>query len=223
MSFLSLSLIASNLTNLTNFSPSSPDSPVVTMNATYIVTLGIFSLATISYLACNKKQRQILVDRFRWRSRRSSSAATPPRSLSPEKKIPNNGPSPVDYAKVFPPSGRAALAQLAPTLPADRQHKLIGHEITPELFAESLLPLTANYKESDGNLYTSTGFSVDELKALGDFPDYATLSGVPLPSPYKEFNVETAMPRPYRPFRWAYHQTMCEFSEFSWNSSRTDR
>jgi hypothetical protein len=24
------------------------------------------------------------------------------------------------------------------------------------------------------------------------------------------------MPRPYRPFRWAYHQTMCKYSYSSW-------
>ena len=48
-----------------------------------------------------------------------------------------------------------------------------------------------------------------EVRALGDFPDYAKLSGVPLPQPYPECNIERAIPRPYRPFRWAYHQTMC--------------
>ena len=52
---------------------------------------------------------------------------------------------------------------------------------------------------------------MDEIKALGDFPDYEALSGVPLPEPYKEFDIKTALPRPYRPFRWQYHQTMCEY------------
>ncbi|KAK6336150.1 hypothetical protein TWF696_001716 [Orbilia brochopaga] len=47
-----------------------------------------------------------------------------------------------------------------------------------------------------------------EIAALGRFPDYAALTGVPLPDPYLSFNIATARPRPYRPFRWAYHQTM---------------
>lgn len=71
--------------------------------------------------------------------------------------------------------------------------------------------MTANYRNSPGNLYTPTGFSVDEIKALGDFPDYATLSGVPLPNAYTEHDVDKAKPRPYRPFRWNYHQTMCMY------------
>lgn len=50
-----------------------------------------------------------------------------------------------------------------------------------------------------------------EIKAFGRFPDYAALTEVPLPSAYKEFDISKALPRPYRPFRWAYHQTMCKF------------
>jgi hypothetical protein len=74
---------------------------------------------------------------------------------------------------------------------------------------QNILPMTADYKTSPGNLYTPTGFSINDITALGDFPDYATLSGVPLPSPYAEHDIEKAKPRPYRPFRWSYHQTMC--------------
>lgn len=44
-----------------------------------------------------------------------------------------------------------------------------------------------------------------------EFPDYFKLSGVPLPEPLVNFSVNEAKPRPYRPFRWPYHQTMCEF------------
>lgn len=49
----------------------------------------------------------------------------------------------------------------------------------------------------------------DEIAAYGRFPDYAALSGVPLPTAYPKFDIIKALPRPYRPFRWAYHQTMC--------------
>jgi hypothetical protein len=76
---------------------------------------------------------------------------------------------------------------------------------------KKMLPMTADYRTSPGKLYTPTGFSVDDIKKLGDFPDYATLSGVPLPSAYPEHDIGKAMPRPYRPFRWAYHQTMCTY------------
>jgi hypothetical protein len=72
--------------------------------------------------------------------------------------------------------------------------------------------MTADYMTCEDERYTPTGFSVTEIKALGDFPDYAKLSGVPLPQEYPEFNIDTALARPYRPFRWGYHQTMCTFA-----------
>jgi hypothetical protein len=59
-------------------------------------------------------------------------------------------------------------------------------------------------------MFTPCEFSTEEIKALGDFPDYVTLSGVPLPEAYPEFDINKAKPRPYRPFRWNYHQTMCK-------------
>lgn len=40
--------------------------------------------------------------------------------------------------------------------------------------------------------------------------DYSKLTGFPAPKPIYHFDVDSAKPRPYRPFRWAYHQTMCE-------------
>ncbi|KAG5651699.1 hypothetical protein H0H81_007758 [Sphagnurus paluster] len=38
--------------------------------------------------------------------------------------------------------------------------------------------------------------------------DYFKLSGVPLPKPLWDFDIDKAKPRPYRPFCWQYHQTM---------------
>jgi hypothetical protein len=70
-----------------------------------------------------------------------------------------------------------------------------------------------SYLEAKTPMFTPCGFSTDDIKALGDFPDYATLSGVPLPRPYPEFDIKKAIPRPYRPFRWAYHQTMCKWTQ----------
>ncbi|GLB35130.1 putative IMP dehydrogenase / GMP reductase domain containing protein [Lyophyllum shimeji] len=42
----------------------------------------------------------------------------------------------------------------------------------------------------------------------GKPPDYSKLSGVPHPSPLRDFDIDKAKPRPYRPFRWEYHQHM---------------
>ncbi|KAJ3741902.1 hypothetical protein DFH05DRAFT_262291 [Lentinula detonsa] len=38
--------------------------------------------------------------------------------------------------------------------------------------------------------------------------DYFRISGVPPPNPLPDFDVDKAKARPYRPFRWTYHQTM---------------
>ncbi|KAF8962066.1 hypothetical protein BDZ97DRAFT_1663350 [Flammula alnicola] len=38
--------------------------------------------------------------------------------------------------------------------------------------------------------------------------DYFALTGVPRPKPLPNFNINETKPRPYRPFRWVYHQTM---------------
>lgn len=38
--------------------------------------------------------------------------------------------------------------------------------------------------------------------------DYFALSGVPRPKPLLNFSITDARPRPYRPFRFPYHQTM---------------
>ncbi|KAG2149345.1 hypothetical protein DEU56DRAFT_909035 [Suillus clintonianus] len=39
-------------------------------------------------------------------------------------------------------------------------------------------------------------------------PDFAQLTGFPHPNPVYGFSIAHARPRPYRPFRWEYHQTM---------------
>ncbi|KAJ8093305.1 hypothetical protein AAF712_009782 [Marasmius tenuissimus] len=38
--------------------------------------------------------------------------------------------------------------------------------------------------------------------------DYFKLTGVPPPTPLPDFDIDKAKARPYRPFRWEYHQTM---------------
>ncbi|KND90844.1 hypothetical protein TOPH_04658 [Tolypocladium ophioglossoides CBS 100239] len=104
-----------------------------------------------------------------------------------------------DYTSVFPPSQRHVLGELLDT---------DVKEPSRPLTTESLVKMDADYRHADPASRIFSGFTVGEVKALGNFPDYAKLSGVPGPSPLKGFDVDSASPRPYRPFRWAYHQTM---------------
>ena len=100
-----------------------------------------------------------------------------------------------NYASVFPPSQCArAFAEAGIVNPASRQ--------------KNILEIDRNYKFASPDIYVFSGFSVKHVLGLGDFPDYAKLSGVPLPSPLSDFCIGKAVPRPYRPLRWVYHQTM---------------
>lgn len=110
--------------------------------------------------------------------------------------------APVDYTTVYPPSQRHVL----PEISSDFSSNDVDLSVTPR----PLLRLDEDYRYANPAAYNFTGFSVDEIRRLGNFPDYAKLSGVPLPEPLKNFDVDAAVPRPYRPFRWAYHQTMCK-------------
>ncbi|KAF4589209.1 HRQ family protein [Ophiocordyceps camponoti-floridani] len=72
-----------------------------------------------------------------------------------------------------------------------------------------ILGLRDDYRLADASVRLLSGFTVGQVRALGSFPDYAKLSGVPLPSAVSaSFRIEDAAPRPYRPLRWPYHQTM---------------
>ena len=172
-------------------------------------------LSNIALLVLTKGQRETIYARVSsWapavaRGRRISSARTPPRSLTPEKKVPNNAPPPADYRDILPPSSREALLKVSESL-SSSQKKMIGRlEVSLEEFTKNLIPFEADFRECGPSTCTPMEISMAEIKALGDFPDYSKLSGVPLPEAYKEFEIEKALPRPYRPFRWAYHQTMC--------------
>jgi hypothetical protein len=114
------------------------------------------------------------------------------------------------YADVFPPSRRDALAQLPQdAMKGSGMSALQLSELPPNY--EKLTP-DKSVSDTDEMLdrTTPTGFTVEEIRRLGDFPDYATLSGLPLPEPHTNFDINNARHRPYRPFRWPYHQTMCK-------------
>jgi len=168
-------------------------------------------ISIITYLSLSQPQKDVVFRRLRIRGRRTSSANTPPRSLSPEKKVPNNSrPKSSEYVHAFPPSQRDVLETLLPTLSDEQKHAMGDLSFDEKTFQDSVMEFTDDYRKCDHSKYNFTGFSCQEIRALGDFPDYAELSGVPLPSPYPEFDIDKAQPRPYRPFRWAYHQTMCK-------------
>jgi hypothetical protein len=164
----------------------------------------ILLAATVLYALVNKASGKSYFTGITLRGRKDSTARTPPRSFSPEKETTAKSPtSPSNYTTSLPPQRRTTLADI-------KCSNAPYTDVSEDEVYRNILPMSADYKSSPGNKYTPMGFSVDEVKALGDFPDYATLSGVPLPSPYPEFDIERALPRPYRPFRWAYHQTMCK-------------
>ncbi|KAG9248302.1 hypothetical protein BJ878DRAFT_53726 [Calycina marina] len=168
-------------------------------------------LASASALALSKRQREAFLGRFNIRRRRASGASTPPRSFSPSNTADDKPPvtPALDHRTSFPPSRREALAVLAKSASVANRKILTGTEPSRDFLLNNPLPITRSYDlDNEVPKYTPTGFSTAEIKAMGDFPAYDVLSGVPLPQPYENFNPETALPRPYRPIRWAYHQTM---------------
>lgn len=190
-----------------------------TMKSHSGLAIAISLLVGCIYLAIiPKRRRDAFIDQisarlqFLPRGRRTSSSKTPPRSISPEKTVSNNEPPPVEYKNIFPPYQRETLGKVAEKYPSPIKEKLLSGDIDDVEFRNNVIPFTANYEGCGPSAYTPMGLSMAEVKALGDFPDYAELSGVPLPNPYKEFQIDTAIARPYRPFRWAYHQTMCTSS-----------
>ena len=181
----------------------------------WMLGLGLlFVLSTVIALMVNKRQRDAVLERLRFQRRRASGASTPPRSFSPDKKS-ADGPADTscsDFADVFCPSRRCVLRDLAESASPLNQNIDIDTEPSKDFLRDHALPTTRSYDlENDLPKYTPTGFSTEEIKAMGDFPAYEILSGVPLPEPYTNFDPAKAIARPYRPFRWAYHQTMCRF------------
>lgn len=166
-------------------------------------------IAVITFLSLNQRQKDVILTRLHLRGRRTSSANTPPRSVSPDGQTKKSLASTLsDIATTFPPTQRDQLAKLS--LSNEQREALGNADFDPNSFHQNLLGFEEDYTKVDSQKYCYSGFSVQEIKALGDFPDYATLSEVPLPNAYKEFNIDKAVARPYRPLRWAYHQTMCK-------------
>lgn len=110
-----------------------------------------------------------------------------------------------DYSEILPPSRRSA----SPQLDQARSDDKAGDKDGIGLASRQFIPMVTEINASNPSASSPTSFTVREIEKLGRFPDYAKLSGVPLPKPYPGFDINKALPRPYRPLRWAYHQTMC--------------
>ncbi|OAA66829.1 hypothetical protein SPI_01405 [Niveomyces insectorum RCEF 264] len=126
-----------------------------------------------------------------------------------------------DIASLFPPSRRFVLPHVLP----DGLHirSVAGNDddddddrdntaaIPVDHLRAHALPSTRAVSTTAERLCCSpTGFTLPEIQSLlGTFPDYAVLSGVRHPQPCPDgFDLARARFRPYRPFRWRYHQTM---------------
>jgi hypothetical protein len=180
----------------------------------FLPLVAILSLITVVPILFRLRTRSVLFGSFK-RGRRSSNSHTPPRSLSPNLKepIPSPVPSqlPSEYKDILPPSTRENLTELL----KKNGIKVIPSHVSEVEVRKNLIPFESDWRVCGPSSYTAMGVSLQEIRDLGDFPDYATLSGVPLPEEYRDFKLEQALARPYRPFRWAYHQTMCRLTYIS--------
>nr|POE79532.1 hypothetical protein CFP56_07597 [Quercus suber] len=177
----------------------------------FLALLGFAGMIFTAYAFLRNKSPGTILSYFHSRRQRDPSSLTPPQSPSTEKPaLPSNEKTNAEWRDTFPPACRHALAGV----------KLFG----PGPSADDLSKQPADYSElvsctetpdaeKMSTHVTATGFTVEEIRRLGDFPDYAKLSGVPLPQNYLGFDLHKAVPRPYRPLRWAYHQTMCKLCE----------
>lgn len=179
--------------------------------------------SAITYLSLGQKHKDLIISRLNLRGRRASTATTPPRSLSPDKKEPRNSPlSSAEYVTAFPPLNREALETVVASLPESQREAAGDLQFNENTWFKDVMALEDDYRSCDPEKYVFTGMKAREIRALGDFPDYATLSGVPLPDPYPEHDIKKALPRPYRPFRWSYHQTMCKLAAQSNMATSSD-
>ena len=165
-------------------------------------------LSIITYLTLNRAEKNAVLRRFGLRR-----GPARPNTPSLEKQPTSSKPlasSTSELTATFPPSQREQLRVMREDMPLAQQKALGDLSFDRTAFERSLLGFEEDYNKADDSKYIYSGFAVREIKALGDFPDDAAISEVPLPRSYEGFDIDKAKPRPYRPFRWAYHQTMCK-------------
>ncbi|KAI8963243.1 hypothetical protein F5Y11DRAFT_164421 [Daldinia sp. FL1419] len=173
------------------------------------ITLWLASAVVVSlltFLALNRSQKSIVLRRLGLTRQDASRPSTPLLEKQTLSKPLSSSIS--DLQSTFPPSQRGQLKIIVDSMSPDQREAMGDLSFKMDIFTHSLLGFEEDYRTADDSKYCFSGFSVRELKALEDFPDYSVLSEVPMPQPYLEFDIDRARPRPYRPFRWAYHQTM---------------
>lgn len=129
----------------------------------------------------------------------------------------------VDFKGQFPPSRRECIFSSTDEKTLNVRRCLKGASPTPGHLQSWQLPSTKAQPHGEIVLFTPTGFSTDDITALGKIPDYSVLSGVPHPKPCPNFDINKAVFRPFRPFRFGYHQTMGRsdsYSEFAESALR---
>lgn len=160
--------------------------------------IGLFVAVAALCLALGRAQDNSFLNRIQLHNRKRTTANIPGSSTVAKTRKAVSGSMP--YKNVLPPQYRQTFSEaLKGKVP----------QVDEEDVLRNILPMTMDYQACQEDRYTPMGFSVQELRDLGDFPNYTVLSGVPMPQPYHEFDIDKALPRPYRPFRWPYHQTMC--------------
>ncbi|KAH6652264.1 hypothetical protein BKA67DRAFT_626947 [Truncatella angustata] len=157
-----------------------------------IASVPVLGLAIFGFAVLLVLREARLRSRFHSKDFKSSNSSS-------DEKVDKNNP-----INVFPPSRRVALVELLPA-----SHLVTNAVAIPlEDLKRNQLPTTKVQPLEQKNLFTSTGLLTQEVKALGRFPNYSVLSGVPHPNPAPSFDITKANFRPFRPFRWTYHQTM---------------
>ena len=168
----------------------------------------LFGACLAIIYSLRKESRQEFEKQVHIRQRKDSGYADSPLSPAQPETQQQNAKA-TDYSSTLPPFQRSALNSVMPFWKLWRGYFKTSSSKSKDI--RRLLPMDVSYLDVDGSMTTPCGFSVNDIKALGNFPDYAKLSGIPLPKPYQNFDISKARPRPYRPFRWAYHQTMCRW------------
>src|ERR1700761_8729276 len=137
------------------------------------------SITFITYFSLSQRQKDIVFERLSLRGRRSSNADTPPRSLSPEKDPSNSQPNASEYVNTFPPLTRENIPEAAAELPEDRRMVLESSTFDEKNWTKSILGWEEDFRIADPERYIYTGYKIKEIRAMGNFPNYSALSGIP--------------------------------------------
>ncbi|KAF8418905.1 hypothetical protein L210DRAFT_3426616 [Boletus edulis BED1] len=81
-------------------------------------------------------------------------------------------------------------------------------QFTVAVVATALVVAAIRVRDSRWSLTSLYEWFKKQVPGRNRLSDYSKLTGFPAPKPIYHFDIDKAKPRPYRPFRWEYHQTM---------------